>query len=91
MSIDPDFIKQWCRLDGDAFDAVLDELLPAAVRLASHECGTDYSVEPMPEAVKVWCAAQCAYWIRCPEAAVERNLMPSPFHRGLLDPYRTWA
>lgn len=85
------FVKEWCRIDGTEFDLILPTLLTTATTLASHETGHDYHLEPMPEPVKAWCAAQVAYWTDHPSAGTERQMMPSPFHRGLLDPYRRYA
>ena len=89
--IDTAFVKAWCRIDGEQFDAILPTLIETATKLAIHETGTDYTVEAMPEPVQAWIAAQCAYWITNPQAGSDKRIMASPYHLGLLDPYRTYA
>ena len=90
MSPDTAFVKEWCRIDGTEFDLVLPTLISTATALASHETGIDYLTAVMPAPIQAWCAAQVAYWIANPEAGYEKRIMPSPFHAGLLDPYRTY-
>ena len=85
-----DLVKAWCRIDGTDFDAVLPTMIASAVMLASHETGVDYITESMPEAVQQWCAAQVAFWIESPSAAIDRQLFRSPYVDRLLDPYRTY-
>lgn len=85
------FVKQWARIDGTEFDAILPTMIAAATKLASHETGHDYTTEAMPEPVQQWCAAQVSFWISQPDAATERPLVKSPFIDGLLDPYRSFA
>ena len=87
------FVKAWARIDGTEFDAVLPALIVAATVLAGHETGRDYLTTVMPESVEVWCSATIAHWIANPEASTARQLVPSPFLAGLLDPYRshTWT
>lgn len=84
---DTAIIKQWCRIDGSEFDLVLPVLIAAATALASHETGTDYEVEAMPEAVQQWCAVNIGYWLANPDL-LNGSAVPSPFLAGLLDPYR---
>jgi hypothetical protein len=88
---DTAIVKQWCRIDGDEFDLILPVLIGSAAKLASHECGVDYSVETMPEPVQSWVCAQVAYWIENPESGSDDRMKPSPFLAGLLDPYRSYA
>lgn len=89
---DLQFVMDWCRVDsGNGFDSILPTLIQSATLLASHETGRDYTAEEMPEPVQAWVAAQCAYWINNPEAGSDKKVMPSPFHAGLLDPYRTYV
>lgn len=90
MSPDTTFIKEWCRIDGSEFDIILPKLISAATTLACHETGVDYLATDMPEPVQAWCAAQVAYWIANPEAGSDTKIMQSPFHLGLLDPFRTY-
>lgn len=83
------FVKAWCRVDDTRFDAILPSMIAAAVALAEHETGRNYTTEEdMPDPVQTWCAAHVAYWLDNPAAANERQMMPSPFLSGLLDPYR---
>lgn len=84
------FVKQWARIDGNEFDIILPTMIDSAVKLASHETGTNYTAEPMPEPVQQWCAAQVSFWISQPDAATERPLVKSPFVDGLLDPFRSY-
>lgn len=84
------YLKTWCRVDGNEFDDLMLSLADIAVKLASHETGRDFTIEPLPEPVQAWIAAQVAYWLDNPAASTEKQMLPSPFHRGLLDPYRTW-
>lgn len=91
MPLSLTFVKEWCRIDGNEFDGILPTMIATATTMASHETGHDYHTEPMPEPVKAFIAAQCAYWIDHPAAATEKQMMPSPFHAGLLDPYRRFA
>ena len=90
-SPDTAFVKQWCRIDGAEFDTILPTLIASATTLACHETGVDYLTTEMPEPVKVWCAAQVAYWLSNPEAGSDKKILQSPFHLGLLDPFRTYA
>lgn len=87
---DTAFIKAWARIDGDEFDAILPTLIDSAAVLANHETGQDFITNDMPAPVRSWCAAQVAYWLSQPEAGTEKKILPSPFHIGLLDPYRTF-
>ena len=43
-----EFIKAWCRIDGNEFDAILPAMIASATASASHETGHDYSTEAMP-------------------------------------------
>lgn len=90
MPPDTAYVKAWCRIDGTDFDTILPGLISTATILACHETGRDFINEAMPEPVQAWCAAQCAYWINNPESGGDKKVMPSPFHLGLLDPYRTY-
>lgn len=83
-------VKDWCRIDGTEFDAFLPALIDSATILASHQTGTDYTVEAMPAPVQTWVFAQCAHWIDQPAAATERAMVKSPFLDGLLDPFRSY-
>jgi len=91
MPPDMAFVKEWCRIDGTQFDAVLPSLIVAATTLASHETGNDYQTTATPAPVAVWIASTCAYWLDHPDTLVDKRTMPSPFLAGLLDPYRTHA
>lgn len=42
----------------------------------------------VPAGIRQFIAAHVAYWVRNPEAAVEMTMLPSPFLRRLLDPFR---
>lgn len=84
-----DFCKAWARIDDERFDAILPALIDAATDLAEHETGQEFSEPPPP--VKAWIAAHVAYWIDNPAAATERQMLPSPFLAGLLDPFRTFS
>ncbi len=89
-----DFIKAWCRVDGDEFDAILPAMIASATAGASSETGHDYSVETMPESVQIWCAAQVSHWIATPEAAVlasGSNQQTNLLLDGLLDPHRLYG
>lgn len=44
----------------------------------------------VPQAVRQFIAAHVAYWLRNPEAALEQQMVRSPFLSALLDPFRTW-
>lgn len=85
------FIKAWCRIDGDQFDDTLPMLVDSALALANHETGRSYPEEDIPSAVRAWVAAQVSYWINNPAAATAGAMMPSPFHRALIDRYRVFA
>ena len=88
-----EFIKAWCRIDGDEFGAVLPALIASATAGASHETGHDYATEEMPESVQMWCAAQVAHWLAMPEAATSssgNNHQKNLFLDGLLDPHRAY-
>jgi len=88
-----DFIKAWCRIDGDEFDAILPAMIASATARASHETGHNYSEEAMPDSVQMWCAAQVAHWLATPEAAASPSGgAPSKnmFLDGLLDPHRLY-
>lgn len=88
---DSDLVKVWCRIDGTEFDDILPMMIASATALASHETGVDYTIEPMPESVQQWVAANVAYWTENPNAANDKTSDPSPFLACLLDPYRTFA
>lgn len=83
-----DFVKAWGRIDGDEFDTILPTLIASATALASHETGVDYGTEIMPEPVQHWVTANVSYWVKNPDAALDRTMNPSPFLDRLLDPYR---
>ena len=88
-----EFIKAWCRIDGNEFDAILPAMIASATASASHETGHDYSTEAMPESVQMWCAAQVSHWLSSPEAAVSpsgNNPQKNLFLDGLLDPHRLY-
>ena len=91
MLPDTEFVKEWCRIDGNEFDAILPTLIASATTLACHETGVDYLTLDMPGPVQAWCAAQVAYWLANPEAGSDSKIMASPVHVGLLDPFRTYA
>lgn len=86
-----EFIKSWCRIDGAEFDAILPDMIADATARASHETGNDYATVDMPGSVKMWCAAQVAYWLASPEAASDKTHQRSPFLDGLLDPHRKYG
>lgn len=88
---DTAFVKQWARIDGTEFDAILPTLIDSATALAGHATGKDYFTVTMPEPVQQWCAATVSYWISSPDAATERPMIPAPFLAALLDPYREFA
>jgi uncharacterized phiE125 gp8 family phage protein len=44
----------------------------------------------VPQAIRQFIAAHVAYWVRNPEAALDRAMSPSPFLSALLDPFRTY-
>jgi len=46
--------------------------------------------ESVPQSIRQFIAAHVAYWVRNPEAAVEMQMIPSPFLSSLLDPFRTY-
>lgn len=48
------------------------------------------TAEDVPQAIRQFIAAHVAYWIRNPEAALDRTMVQSPFLSGLLDPFRTF-
>lgn len=81
-----DFVKAWCRIDGDEFDAVLPAMIASATTVASHETGVDYLVEDMPDSVKVFCSAVVAQLLTSPEAGLTSTVTLS-----LLDPYRVYS
>ncbi len=85
-----DIIKQWCRIDGNEYDQILALNISAAIALASHETGVDYTVNPIPASVQQWIAAHCAYWIDNPGLATGRDLQVLPYVSRLLDPYRQY-
>lgn len=89
-------VKVWCRIDGDAFDALLPTQIDSATRLAGHETGRGeaYYLDDavaLPTPVLHWVCAQVAHWINNPEAASEKDLKRNPFLDRLLDPYRSWS
>lgn len=87
-----DFIKAWCRIDGDRFDLILPAMIASATACASHETGHDYVTDDMPESVQIWCAAQVAHWIATPEAAsTGGNPQKNLFLDGLLWPHRKYG
>jgi len=86
-----DIIKQWCRIDGNEYDQILALNISAAIALASHETGVDYTVNPIPASVQQWIAAHCAYWIDNPGLATGRDLQVLPYVSRLLDPYRQYS
>ena len=83
-----EFIKAWCRIDGNEFDAILPAMIASATASASHETGHDYSTEVMPESVQMWCAAQVSHWLSSPAALAGGDSKKNPFLDGLLDPHR---
>lgn len=88
-----EFIKAWCRIDGNEFDAILPAMIASATASASHETGHDFSTEIMPESVQMWCAAQVSHWLAMPDAAVlpaGSNPQKNLFLDGLLDPHRLY-
>lgn len=85
-----DFVKAWCRIDGDEFDAVLPTMISSAVTSACHETGVDYLVEDMPDCVKVYCAAVVAQWLANPEAGTANAIVQNPFLKSQLDPVRVY-
>jgi len=89
-----DFIKAWCRIDGDEFDAILPAMIASATASASHETGHNYATVEMPRSVQMWCAAQVSHWLASPEAAVSpsgNNPQKNLYLDGLLDPHRTFV
>lgn len=85
-----EFIKAWCRIDGNEFDAILPAMIASATASASHETGHDYSTEAMPESVQMWCAAQVSHWLKNAEATTEKSILKTPYIDGLLDPHRLY-
>ena len=47
--------------------------------------------DDVPECVKLYIKALCAWWIDNPSAGTPGSLQEAPFLRALLDPVRTWA
>ena len=86
-----EFIKAWCRIDGNEFDAILPAMIASATASASHETGHDYSTEAMPESVQMWCALHVAHWVRNAESTTEKQLIKTPYIDGLLDPHRLYT
>lgn len=86
-----EFIKTWCRIDGNEFDLLLPAMIASATASASHETGHNYAAVDMPESVKIWCAAQVAHWLATPEAAGTGQAQKNLFLDGLLDPHRLYG
>lgn len=83
-------VKLWSRIDGTEFDNLLPTMIASATALASHECGVDYTVEAMPEAVQQWVCAVVGWWLSNPDMpAASRNETPA-FLARLLDPCRSF-
>lgn len=88
-----EFIKAWCRIDGNEFDAILPAMIASATAISSHETGHDYRTETMPESVKMWCAAQVAHWLASPESVISpsgNDPKKNVFLDGLLDQHRLY-
>ena len=86
------YVKAVCRLDDNRHDLTLPVCIGAATQKASHETGVDYSVQPMPDAVKQWVALYARYLCELPGVSVDVEVKPFPARLdGLLDPYRTYG
>lgn len=87
-------VKLAARIDADidAYDALIPTLIASACEVAEHQTERKLAdLKPLPQSVRLWIIAQCVHWIQNPEAATIRQLCPSPFLAGLLDPIKTWG
>lgn len=85
---DTALIKAWCRIDDDAFDAILAPLIAAATAMAQDFTGVDYAVDTMPEAVQMWVCVHVKYWLDNPDDSRDKPLQNVNM---LIQPYRSYA
>ena len=74
-----DEVKRHCRIDHDADNAEIENMIAAATEQANHLCGVEFGVNA-PKAVKQWVLMRAGFMYENRTATLENV-------DGLLDPY----
>ena len=84
-----DDVKRHCRIDHDADNAQIENMIAAATEQANHLCGVEFGVNA-PKAVKQWVLMRVGFMYENRTATLENGQGEVPvrhFVDGLLDPY----